>query len=117
VDIFAVAGNEDALYSRDFPPVNTNEVRLYMTAGVSKYVRLFEIVVAAAPDPGDTTSPANPTGLTAKLEPRGVSLDWDDNPEPDLRCYNVYRSANSGSDYTLIAVNVQTSDFLRLDGH
>ena len=31
-----------------------------------------------------------------------IDLDWDDNTEPDLDHYNVYRSSTSGGSYTLI---------------
>ncbi|MBN1766119.1 MAG: carbohydrate binding domain-containing protein [Sedimentisphaerales bacterium] len=47
----------------------------------------------------DTTPPANPTGLTATAGEVDVSLDWNNNSEPDLDGYNVYRSTTSGSGY------------------
>jgi len=40
--------------------------------------------------------PAAPTGLVATAGNEIVSLDWDDNNEPDLAGYNVYRAAISG---------------------
>ena len=40
----------------------------------------------------DTTAPAVPTGLTATIGTgKAVSLDWNDNTEPDLSEYGVYR--------------------------
>jgi hypothetical protein len=42
--------------------------------------------------PGDTTPPAAPTNLSATaVGPSQIDLDWDDNTEPDLAGYNVYR--------------------------
>ena len=35
--------------------------------------------------------PSRPTGLVATEGTNQVSLDWDDNPEPDLAGYNLYR--------------------------
>ena len=48
----------------------------------------------------DTTAPATPTGLTTSAGDGSVSLDWNDNnTEPDLDGYNVYRSNASGGPY------------------
>ncbi len=47
---------------------------------------------------GDITPPAAPTGLVATAGNETVSLDWNDNSEPDLAGYNVYRSTTSGGD-------------------
>jgi len=41
--------------------------------------------------------PAAPTGLAATPGDSQISLDWNDNTEPDLDGYNVYRSETSGS--------------------
>ncbi len=48
-------------------------------------------------DTGDTTPPAAPSNFTAD-NPNGAwaVLDWDDNVEPDLDFYSVYRSTTSG---------------------
>ena len=43
-------------------------------------------------DSGDTTPPGAPTGLGATGGPGYVDLDWTDNPEGDLKNYDVYRS-------------------------
>jgi hypothetical protein len=46
--------------------------------------------------PGDKTTPATPTGLTATDWQVGkVTLNWDDNTESDLSHYVVYRSGFS----------------------
>jgi hypothetical protein len=44
--------------------------------------------------------PEAPTDLVATPGYSQTSLDWDDNTEPDMAGYNVYRSNNSGSGYT-----------------
>jgi len=51
-------------------------------------------------EPSDTTAPAAPDNLWASAGNSAVWLDWDDNSEPDLDGYNVYRSTTSGSAYT-----------------
>ena len=52
----------------------------------------------------DTTAPAVPTGLTATIGTgKAVSLDWNDNTEPDFSEYGVYRL---GSAVTASAVKI-----------
>ena len=61
------------------------------------------------------TPPAAPTGLIASAGPGQleVSLNWDDNAEPDLAGYNVYRSTTTGGPYSKINGSlVTTSDYL-----
>ena len=48
-----------------------------------------------APPPPDTDPPAPPTGLTANGGVLTVALDWNDNGEPDLAEYHVFRSESS----------------------
>jgi fibronectin type 3 domain-containing protein len=67
---------------------------------------------ASATTPGDTTPPANPTGLVATVvSSTKVDLDWDDNAEPDLDGYNVYRSTTPGGGYA------QTAELVPASGH
>ena len=40
----------------------------------------------------DTAPPSTPTGLTAAVDGSGVRLQWEPNPEADLRGYHVLRS-------------------------
>ena len=59
--------------------------------------------------PHSTTPPAVPTGLSATSGDAKVLLDWNDNNEPDLAGYNIYRSTTSGSGYTKVNTSLQTS--------
>ena len=44
----------------------------------------------------DTTAPAIPTGLTAAIGTgKAVSLDWNDNVEPDFSEYGIYRNTSA----------------------
>ena len=53
--------------------------------------------------PPDTTPPAAPTGLIATAGDATVGLDWNNNGEPDLAGYRVYRSTTSGGGYGAIS--------------
>ncbi|MGA2915216.1 MAG: polysaccharide deacetylase family protein, partial [Sedimentisphaerales bacterium] len=44
--------------------------------------------------------PVAPTGLTATAGDSVIWLNWNDNNEPDLAGYNLYRSTTSGSGYS-----------------
>lgn len=59
----------------------------------------------AAATPEDATPPAAPTGLQAEENIGVVDLDWDDNSEPDLAGYNLYR------DDELLAAELAESSF------
>lgn len=47
----------------------------------------------------DTVPPAAPTGLAAIGGDGLVTLDWDDNTEPDLAGYTVYRATSAGGPF------------------
>jgi hypothetical protein len=49
--------------------------------------------------PKDLTPPARPTGLSAVPGVGRVFLTWNENKEPDLAGYHVYRSTKPGRDY------------------
>ena len=56
--------------------------------------------------------PAAPTGLVATAGDLQISLNWDDNTEPDLAGYNVYRSTATGGQYTKVnGALVTVSDY------
>jgi len=59
---------------------------------------------------GANPPPAAPTGLSAAAGDASVSLDWNDNPEPDLASYNVKRSTSAGGPYTQVN-NVTVSQY------
>ena len=46
---------------------------------------------------GDLVPPLEPTGLVASAGDGQISLDWNDNLEPDLAGYNVFRSTDGVS--------------------
>jgi len=59
--------------------------------------------------------PAAPTGLVATAGNEVVSLDWNDNEEPDMNGYNVYRSTDEGGPYTDPPLNgslLTSSDYI-----
>ncbi|MCB1130149.1 MAG: hypothetical protein KDN05_03410 [Verrucomicrobiae bacterium] len=66
---------------------------------------------SATPVAPDTTPPAAPTGLAASAGDGTVDLDWEDNAEPDLASYTVYRSTTSGSGYVSIASGLASSAY------
>jgi O-glycosyl hydrolase len=70
------------------------------------------ITTLYAGGPPDITPPAPPTNLTATaVSPSEIDLDWDDNSEPDLDGYNVYRGTKSGGPYSQVASDVSSSDY------
>ena len=59
------------------------------------------------PDPPDPPSP--PTDLVATPGYQQISLDWNDNTEPELTGYRVYRSMTPGAPYSLMGTATQSS--------
>lgn len=71
----------------------TYDVRIYGESyfGVSTSYLTAQTGVAK-----DTTAPSIPTGLTAVVGTgRAVSLDWNDNTEPDFSEYGIYRKTTA----------------------
>jgi len=71
----------------------TYDVRIYGESyfGVSTSYLTAQTGVAK-----DTTAPVTPTGLTAVVGTgRAVSLDWNDNTEPDFSEYGIYRNTTA----------------------
>jgi endonuclease I len=61
---------------------------------------------------GDMTPPAAPTGLTAVGGQGRVDLDWNDNGEPDLLGYDVFRASSPGGLYVPITSSpLATSEY------
>ncbi|MGN6325271.1 pectinesterase family protein [Pseudolysinimonas sp.] len=50
----------------------------------------------------DTTKPSTPSSLRATAAGDGITLDWADNDQPDLRGYSVSRSGSSSGSYALL---------------
>jgi hypothetical protein len=74
--------------------IGTNyNVRIYGESyfGISTSYLSGSITVAQ-----DTTPPATPTGLSAAIGTgKAVSLDWNDNTEPDFSEYGIYRNTSA----------------------
>jgi hypothetical protein len=74
--------------------IGTNyNVRIYGESyfGISTSYLAGSITVAQ-----DTTPPATPTGLSAAIGTgKAVSLDWNDNTEPDFSEYGIYRKTSA----------------------
>ena len=79
-------------------------------------VRLYTRVLSAAEiadlAEADTTPPDPPTGLSATAGDGEVSLDWDDNLEPDRASYSVYRSGTMGGPYIELDSGLTVSDYV-----
>jgi hypothetical protein len=86
-----VGGNQELDYISSDVRIGTSyNVRLYGESyfGVATSYISASVVVAK-----DTTAPAVPTGLAAVVGTgQAVSLDWNDNTEPDFSEYGVYRN-------------------------
>jgi hypothetical protein len=64
----------------------------------------------------DTTAPTIPTGLTATVGTgRAVSLDWNDNTEPDFSEYGIYRLTSPVTASALKIAEVRASRFVDTD--
>lgn len=88
-----------------------NTVNVPIEGGGSVVTQLpasqFELTVS--PGGGDTTPPTVPTGLSATAGDFQVSLDWNDNVEPDFDSYTVKRATSSGGPFGSIASGLATS--------
>ena len=96
--------------------INTSVVATsdYTDTGVTNGTTYYYVVAAldnCANESGDSNEssatpqagpPAAPTGLVATPGSTQVALDWDDNGEPNLAGYNVYRDTSPGGPYTKI---------------
>jgi hypothetical protein len=61
----------------------------------------------------DTTAPATPSGLTASIGTgKAVSLDWNDNTEPDLSEYGVYRFTSAVTASAVKIAETRASRFI-----
>lgn len=73
---------------------------------------LKEVTILVGPpvdDPVD--APAPPTSLNAVPGDGAVALNWNDNAEPNLVGYKVYRAFSSSGPFTVIAASLGTSSY------
>jgi hypothetical protein len=98
--------DDDALQAYAFPEDVSGLVYVQVTdddqsQGNSSIDTVFvdEMFIFTSTTP-DTTPPAAPAGLAATPGDGSVSLAWNDNGEPDVAGYNVYRSLGSGGPYS-----------------
>ena len=80
----------------------SSDVRIGTSYNVRLYAQSFfntsstYTTVASITPAKDTTAPSIPTGLTAVVGTgRAVSLDWNDNTEPDFSEYGIYRNTTA----------------------
>lgn len=59
-----------------------------------------------------TEAPLAPTGLSAVSGNGQVTLNWNNNVEPDFNFYNVYRSTSAGGSYSFYAGGVPNATFV-----
>jgi hypothetical protein len=91
-----VLGDQTEDYISSDVKIGTNyDVRIF---GESFFKVSTSYVTSAITVAPDTTPPATPTGLTA-IAGTGqiISLDWDDNTEPDFGEYGVWRNTTNDS--------------------
>jgi hypothetical protein len=91
-----VEGDQTEDYISSDVKIGTNyNVRIF---GESYFKISTSYVTSSITVSPDTTPPATPTGLTA-IAGTGqiISLDWDDNTEPDFGEYGVWRNTSNSS--------------------
>jgi len=71
-----------------------------VTAVDTNFNSSADSIEVSATVPADSTPPAAPSGLSVTASNGAVSLVWNNNIEPDVNGYNVYRSTISGGPYT-----------------
>ncbi len=80
----------------DTVPFGTN---YYKVAALDKYSELHTSFPALAQIP-DTIPPDPPVNLRGSIDTNGiVTIEWDDNTEPDLMGYNVYIANNPKAEF------------------
>ncbi len=89
-----------------------------LTSDTSSNARAFDskesgfIPILQVTDSANVSPPAAPTGLAATADADGsITLDWNNNTEPDLQSYSVYRSTTPGGPYSSLATGVTSSTF------
>jgi len=103
----------------------SSDVRIGTSYNVRLYAQSFfntsstYTAVSTTTPVKDTTAPSIPTGLTAVVGTgRAVSLDWNDNTEPDFSEYGIYRRTTAVTPLTSITskiAEVRASRFVDTD--
>ncbi len=102
--ILGASGNEFYVYNGYVGLMDEVAIYDYTLSGV-------QIETHYNAEVNNVDAPAAPTGLEAIFS-EVVLLDWNDNNEPDVNGYNVYRSATSGSGYVRLNSGLlTTSDY------
>ena len=106
-----VEGAQTEDYISSDVQIGTNyNVRIF---GESYFKISTSYVTSAITVSPDTTPPATPTGLTA-IAGTGqiISLDWDDNTEPDFGEYGVWRNTSNDSGGATKVAETRASRFV-----
>jgi len=97
----------------------SSDVRIGTSYNVRLYAQSFfntsstYTAVASITPAKDTTAPVTPTGLSAVVGTgRAVSLDWNDNTEPDFSEYGIYRLTSPVTASALKIAEVRASRFV-----
>lgn len=100
----------------------SSDVRIGTSYNVRLYAQSFfntsstYTAVSSITPAKDTTAPGIPTGLTAVVGTgRAVSLDWNDNTEPDFSEYGIYRFTSPVTASAVKIAEVRASRFVDTD--
>jgi hypothetical protein len=100
----------------------SSDVRIGTSYNVRLYAQSFfntsstYTAVSTTTPVKDTTAPSIPTGLAAVVGTgRAVSLDWNDNTEPDFSEYGIYRLTSPVTASALKIAEVRASRFVDTD--
>ena len=106
-----VEGNQDEDYISSDVKIGTSyDVRIF---GESYFKVTTDYVTASITVGYDTTAPAVPSGLTADPGTgKSITLDWNDNTEPDLLDYGVYRNTTNNSGTATRIARIRASRFV-----
>ena len=100
----------------------SSDVRIGTSYNVRLYAQSFfntsstYTAVSSITPAKDTTAPSIPTGLNAVVGTgRAVSLDWNDNTEPDFSEYGIYRFTSPVTASAVKIAEVRASRFVDTD--
>ena len=67
--------------------------------------------IAATGIPQKKAPPSPPTGIVATIQQQGVELRWEENPEPDILGYDVYRRQKGETEFIKMNPQPVTAPF------